>query len=275
MKTSGKRLENYCSDCSLCILAAAEPYEMVLVLRVEAVLVFEAGTRVVGIPRPSGDKVIIFVPFARRRGPFPHITVHIVHAVPAAALFLAPGALRGFRVGVAFGLVIGAAVGVAESVLAAAGRLPFDDGAEALAALFAKAFRLFVRYHVLGLRIGGVRIFVGVDAYGAAADGYGVGVLAAYVISRHVVMGALPGTVIPCGILCAEEYVTGLVVCHGFGCRLRMKCVTDGKESRAMDFVTFDLERNGVVVAAGRGNDRSLGRNGVRLFRRFRRKRRG
>ena len=70
---------------------------------------------------------------ASRRCPFPEVSVHVVHAPPAAALRLAAAAFGGFRVGVAFALLVAVTVGILESVLATAGGLPFIDGAEVLA----------------------------------------------------------------------------------------------------------------------------------------------
>ena len=71
--------------------------------------------------------------FAGRRCPFPEVSIHVVHAPPAAALCFTAAAFGGFRVGVALALLVAVAVGILESVLATAGGLPFIDGAEVLA----------------------------------------------------------------------------------------------------------------------------------------------
>ena len=121
------------------LLAAAEADARVLVLRIEAELAVGALAFVVRVPGTACHQEHVRVVLARGRGPFPEVSVHVVHAVPAAALFLAAAALGGLGVGVALVLLVAVAVAVLGVVLAAAGGLPFVDGAEVLAGLFAEA----------------------------------------------------------------------------------------------------------------------------------------
>ena len=187
--------------------------------------------------------------------PFPEVPVHIVHAVPAAALFLASAALHGLGVCIALVLTVAVAIGVASFVLAAARRLPFVDAAEVLAGLLAELYRLFLVHHVTRDGIRFVRVFVGVHADRLPADGDGVGVLAAYVVRCHVVFGLFPFAAVADGILGEVENASGLVVFNGLACLDRIHSVANRKECLALDFVAFYLQLDGVVVAAGRRRD--------------------
>ena len=193
--------------------------------------------------------------------PFPQVAVHVVHAVPAAALFLAPAALHGLGVRVALVLLVAVAIRETGLVFAAACRLPFVDGAQVLACLLAEFHRLFLAHHVARVGVGFVRVFVGVYANRLSADGNGVGVLPADVVRCHVVLGFFPRGAVSDRVFGVEEHAAGLVVFHGLARLLRVERVTDGEECLALDFVALDFQLDGVVVAAcGRYDFGSRGR---------------
>ena len=231
---------------------------------VEAEFAYGTATFVVGVPCATCNQELIRVLLACGCRPFPEVSVHVVHAVPAAALSLAATSLGGLCVGVALALLVTVTVRELETVLASAGGLPFFDCAEVLTFVFANACCFFLAYHVLRRGVRLVRVFVSVYADGLSANWDGVGILAANVIASHVVLGFLPGGTVTDGVGCIEEYGAGLVVFNSFACVLRVERIADGNKCLALDFVALDLELDWIVVAACWRRNFGCGRDLVR-----------
>ena len=232
-----------------------------MVLRVEAELAVGAFAFVVGVPGTTSDQVHVGVILAGGGCPFPEVSVHVVHTVPAAALFFATAALGGLSVGVALVLLVAVTVAVAGVVLALAGGLPFGETTEVLAFLLAEACGLFLAHHVAREFVGLVGVFVGVYANGLAAERNGVGVLAANVIAGHVILGFFPCGAVAHGVHGVEEDGACLVVFNGLAGFLGVERVANREECFALDFFALDLELDGVVVAACRRCDFGDGRD--------------
>lgn len=245
------------------VFTAAETDEVVLILGIEAEFAFAAGAGVVGVPGTTGDKIERVAFFAGCGCPFPQVAVHVIHAIPTAALFFAACTFGGFGVGVAFSLVVTAAIRVFEVILATTGGLPFVDGAEAFPGLFAEASRLLVRDHVFGDCVCFVGVFVGVDADGFAMYRDGVRVFAADVVACHVIVAGLPWAEVPRRILGTEENVPCFVVVYALRGFDGVGGVVYREIGGAFYFITLDFEFDGFIVAPWRGHDASFWRDTV------------
>ena len=219
-------------------------------MRIEAELAFGAAAFVVGIPCAACDQELVRVLLAGGRCPFPEISVHVVHAVPAAALRLASASLCRLCVGIAFVLTIAVAVRVLEAVFTAACRLPFFDAAKVLAFVLADACGFFLAYHVLGRCVGLVRVFVGIYADCLSANRDGEGVLSAEVVACHVVFRFFPSGAVADGVGCVKEYGACFIVIDALACVLRIERVANRNKRLALDFVALDFELDGVVVTS-------------------------
>ncbi len=124
-----------------------------------------------------------------------------------------------------------------------------------LSSLFTEACGLLLAHHVPGVFVGGVGVFVGIDAHGLAANGNGVGVLSADVVAGHVVLGFFPGALVADGIFGVIVHGACLVVIDGLARFNRAQGVADRNEGLALDFVALYFQLDGVVVAARRRRD--------------------